>query len=169
MIGGGLIGLVLVVLIAWMAVSGGDAEPEPTPPAQTVDTVRAEPEGATSSPSDPPASLELGRSIHVAIRANEPVQGIRIQRDSDLRRPYWIDEGEVSIFPFSERIVIEQDLTNVDLFVEGYAYPTDNVDIRGRVIITRDSVQAFSETLRGEPVEFSTPPDTISIPPPSLQ
>jgi len=168
MIGGGLIGLVLVILIAWIAVSGGD-EPEPTPPAQTVDTVRAEPEGATSSPSDLPASLELGRSIHVAIRANEPVQGIRIQRDSDLRRPYWIDEGEVSIFPFSERIVIEQDLTNVDLFVEGYAYPTDNADIRGRVIITRDSVQAFSETLRGEPVEFSTPPDTISIPPPSLQ
>jgi len=169
MIGGGLIGLVLVLLIAWMAVSGGDAEPEPTPPTQTVDTVRAEAEGAPSTPSDPPASLELGRAIHVAIRANEPVQGIRIQRDSDLRRPYWIDEGEVSVFPFSEQIAIEQELTNVDLFVEGYAYPTDGVDIRGRVIITRDSVQAFSETLRGEPVEFSTPPDTISIPPPSLQ
>jgi len=169
MIGGGLIGLVLVILIAWMAVSGGDAKPESTPTAQTVDTVRAEAEGATSTPSGPPASLELGRSIHVAIRANEPVQGIRIQRDSDLRRPYWIDEGEVSVFPFSERIVIEQEPTNVDLFVEGYAYPTDGVDIRGRVIITRDSVQAFSETLRGEPVEFSTPPDTISIPPPSLQ
>jgi hypothetical protein len=49
--------------------------------------------------------------------------------------------------------------------VEGYPYPAGRTDAQGRLVLTRDSIQSFADTLRGAPDEVAVPTDTIAIPP----
>lgn len=124
--------------------------------ATAVDTA-----SEASEPPAPPADVTLGDQVHVMIQGTQPVTEIRIQRDQDLRRPYWIEEGDAAVFPFEQWITLEEELENIRLYVEGYPYPTDVRDPLNRIEITRDQVEEFVDTLRGSPASLSVTPDTI--------
>lgn len=131
-------------------------------PDTTVDEAAAvDTTSEVSEPSAPPADVTLGDQVHVMIQGTQPVTEIRIQRDQDLRRPYWIEEGDAAVFPFEQRITLEEELENIRLFVEGYPYPTDVRDPLNRIEITRDQAEEFVDTLRGSPASLSVTPDTI--------
>lgn len=163
---GGAILLVVLVGAALFFVGGDEAAPPAPEPTSTPDTVAAE--APAPDPERPPlANVSLGDSLRLTLVAQRDVTGIRIQRDDDLRRPYWIDAGEATTFPFARRIIIDDELDDVDVLLEGYRYPEDRTDARGRLVITRDSAQAFVDTLRGAPVELDASPNVEPIPSPA--
>lgn len=125
-------------------------------PVETPDTTEH-----ASAPERPPANLTLGETIHLTVLATGKVEEIRIQRDDDLRRPYWIEEGEAEVYPFQERITLENELADVRVFVEQYPYSLSSRQPGSRVVITREDVEAFADTLRGTPTSLSVAPDTI--------
>ena len=98
------------------------------------------------------ANITLGDTLNFVIIADQDkVQGIRITRDDDVRRPYWIEQGVAQAFPAQRRIIIDDKLDIIRVLLNGYPYPTTNRDDRGRLVITRDSAQAFVDTLTGQP------------------
>ncbi|PSQ74048.1 MAG: hypothetical protein BRD39_02710 [Bacteroidetes bacterium QH_9_64_21] len=184
------VALVLLVLVLGAGIvnvyfgeeGGGGASPEPTasadlagpsaPPdtnatTDTVETDTAEPE-ATSSSDLPhrPADVRLGDTLHLSVEATSVVAGVRVQQDDDLRRPYWIEPGEVQVFPFTRRITVENQLDSLRLFLEDYPYPITQTNEEGRIIISRDTAEQFADTLREAPASFPTPSDTVRIGPP---
>lgn len=163
----GIILLVAVLLglgVAYLSAEETGEEPSSAAPDTTVsaaqsDTTDAEASSEGSGP--PPANLTLGETLHVTVVATSNVSDIRIRRDSDLRRPYWIQEGEAAVFPFRRRITLENELSDVRLFLEGYPFPLSPQDTAGSVEITRSEAEAFADTLRGEPTTLTVPQDTI--------
>lgn len=119
----------------------------------------------TTDPAEerPPASLTLGDTLAVTVFAESNLSEIRVQRDGDLRRPYWIEEGEAAVFPFTEQIIFQNDLDDARFFLEHYPYPSPERDELGRIVIDRSIAAAFADTLRGEPHSFAVTPDTIPI------
>lgn len=166
--GFGIVLLVLVLFglgVAYLSSeeSGEEAAssvPDTTVAAAQSDTTVAE-EAASEDAGPPPADLTLGERLHVTVVATSNVSDMRIRRDSDLRRPYWIQEGEAAVFPFRQQITLENELSDVELFVEGYPFPLSSEDTLGSVEITRSEVEAFADTLRGEPTTLTVPQDTI--------
>lgn len=166
--------LAVGVIAGAVAFFGGDGEPEAVEPSpiasdtSAISSAESDTTATTRSTSQPPlANITLGETLHLTVRANEDVAGIRIRRDADLRRPYWIEEGEASVYPFSDRIIVEEELDKVDLFLEQYPYPATATDARGRIVINRDSARAFVDTLRGDPPALGASTDTIPVPPPA--
>jgi hypothetical protein len=90
---------------------------------------------------------------------------MRVQQDDDLRRPYWIEEGDVRVFPFTRRITFENQLDSLRLFLEDYPYPTTRTNEEGQIVISRDTAEQFVDTLRGTPAPFPAPYDTVQIGP----
>jgi hypothetical protein len=120
---------------------------------------------AAEADRPPPANVTLGQTLHLTIVAETDISGLRIQRDDDLRRPYWIEAGEAAVFPFERRVIVSDPGEDIDrILVEGYPYPADRTDAQGRLVLTRDSIQSFADTLRGSPDEVAVPTDTIAIP-----
>lgn len=112
------------------------------------------------------AGLAVGDTINVVVlAANGVVDPIKITRDGDLRRPYWIERGDAKSFPATDLIVLEDRLDVIRLFVEGYEYPTSARDSLGRIVITKETAQAFADTLSGEPVRLSITPQNVPIGP----
>lgn len=171
------VGIAVVLLVmAGLGIaffSSGDASTtESQSPATTVaDTAASSnPDTTTSSNTrPPPANVTLGESIPLTILATGNVSGIRIRRDDDLRRPYWIGEGEAHVFPFEERATIENELGDIQLFLAGYPYPVSPQDTVGGIEITRSQVEAFTDTLRGAPAKLTVTPDTIPVGAPQQQ
>ena len=135
-------------------------------PAADAGPAAAEATGDTSAPAPrsarrPPADITLGDTLHVTVRATEDVRELRVQQDDNLRRPYWIEAGEARVFPFAERVTLQNQLENLELLLEGYRYPVTSTDEQGRVVIRRDTAEQFADTLRGAPASISEPPDTI--------
>ncbi len=135
-------------------------------PAADAGPSAAEATGDTSAPAPrsarrPPADITLGDTLHVTVRATEDVRELRVQQDDNLRRPYWIEAGEARVFPFVERVTLQNQLENLELLLEGYRYPITSTDEQGRVIIRRDTAEQFADTLRGAPASISESPDTI--------
>ena len=165
------IAVVLVVMLGLGIAffSSGDASTAETePPATTVSDTAAtgtasEDDTTTAPPSPPPDNVTLGESIPLTILATGNVSGIRIRRDDDLRRPYWIGEGEAQVFPFEQRATIENELGDIQLFLAGYPYPLSPQDTVGGIEITRSEAEAFADTLRGAPATLSVTPDTIPV------
>lgn len=164
-----VVGVFVVGLAIWFAFFG-DADTQDGPStadaqqAQVSDQpadpdAEASAEADTMSASQPPlADLALGDTLQLVVEAQSNVIGIRIERDRDVRRPYWINEGETMAFPFTEQIVVWDNIENIDLYLERYRYPeTQHLDAQGRVVITRDSAQVFAETVRGSAASFPTP------------
>lgn len=142
-------------------VQGASVSPSPPDPAQETDSA------STVSSSPPPPVLTLGDTLHVTVRANAPVRGLRVQQDDDLRRPYWIEAGEAMLFSFTERITIENELDRLQLLLEQHPYPTTRRDSLGRIRIDRATATRFADTLRSTPVALPEPPvDTVSAAPP---
>lgn len=128
------------------------------------------PDTSDSSPEvRPPASITLGDTLFVKVLATANVREMRVQRDDDLRRPYWIEEQEATVFPFTRRIIIENQLENARIFLEGYPFPRSQTDSQGRIVIDRQTAQTFADTLRGSPPAVSVETDTAALlqPPPA--
>jgi len=103
--------------------------------------------------------------MFVTVLATAPVRELRVRQDDDLRRPYWIEEGDALVFPFARRITLQNQLDSLRLFLNRFSYPTTRPD--ARVVLTRDTVQQFAETLQGAPATISATPDTVPIEKPS--
>ena len=165
-----------VVLVLWgLGVFSGSADAGGSSAGGTAATAGAPPSAqadpdpgsssASSTPARPPADLTLGDTLHLTVIAEQDVSGIRIQRDDDLRRPYWIEANEASVFPFQRRVILTDPPETVDrVLVEGYPYPLDRTDAQDRIVIDRDTVAAFADTLRGPPADLPAEADTVEIP-----
>ena len=156
--------------IIWLVFSfvGNGDEAATTPPVAVEDTTTAPPDTTAPEPERP--QVALGDTMDVVVIADGgAVGGLRITRDDDLRRPYWIEAGEAKAFPASQRIVLEERLDMIRLILEGYEYPTDRRDDQGRIVITRESAQAFLDTLQGPPADLSQSPDAVPVGPISDQ
>lgn len=106
----------------------------------------------------------MGDTIDVVVVAETgPVQQIRVTQDTDSRRPYWIEQGRANRFPVLERIVIEEQLEKIRLLVEGYEFPTSRRDSLNRIVITRETAEAFADTLTGDPVPLNVTPTLIRL------
>lgn len=163
-----LVGLAIAFFTGESAPTSQQAASATTAPA--TDTAASPQDTTASSPPDrdrpPPADVTLGSTIPLTVRATNGVQGIRIERDEDLARPYWIEDGEAAVFPFQNRVILENELDDVQLFLAGYPYPESQWDTTGLFVITRSEVEAFVDTLRGAPAALTTTPDTIPKGPP---
>jgi len=169
MIGGGAVAALLAVGLVWFMMAGSPDADTSAASKPTADTTVRPATAPEPEPQRPPlANLAIGDTVFLILQAERDVSGIRIQRDNDLRRPYWINEGEYAVFPFTDRIIVWDQLENVDVLLEDYPYP-ETTDVRGRLVITRDSAQTFADTVRGSPVQYSTPPDTFRLSPQGLQ
>ncbi|NNE45208.1 MAG: hypothetical protein HKN37_00955 [Rhodothermales bacterium] len=101
------------------------------------------------SPISLPPPFVVGDSIAVTIVATAgPLDPVRIQLDRDLRRPYWVDEGDSMTFSMRQRIVFEDLLDRATIKLEGVPYPAQKYRDRERLELTRDSVHAFVESLQ---------------------
>ena len=142
--------------------SSASTDPPESLAAQSVsdssssDSVRAE----RPVERRPLAQITLGDTLYATVLATSVVRELRVRQDDNLRRPYWIEEGEAMVFPFTRRITFQNQLDSLRLFLERYPYPTTRSDEQGQIVITRRTVQSFADTLRGAPVELSTSPDT---------
>jgi len=125
--------------------------PAPPPEPLSVDTAMVSATAADTTPSveAPPVQVPvLGDTITATvIAAFDKVNPIRIQVDRDLRRPYWIEQGDSMQFRFTERIILEEQLDDIQLRLDGHPYPTDRRDARGRIVITREQLQAYLDSL----------------------
>lgn len=108
-----------------------------------------------------PGDIALGDTLHATVHATADVRELRVQQDDDLRRPYWIQDGEAVVFPFVRRITLQNQLDSLRLLVERYPYPVSRTDDRGRIVITRDTARRFLDTLRAGPSTVPSSPDTI--------
>ncbi|MDX1741298.1 MAG: helix-turn-helix domain-containing protein [Rhodothermales bacterium] len=99
-------------------------------------------------PIPPVPAVTIGDSITVTlVAAGGPLDPVRVQVDADLRRPFWVDEGDSLSFRISRRIAIQDLLARLSIRVEGVPYPTDSYADPDRVIITRDSVESFVRSM----------------------
>ena len=166
--GAAVVGMIVVGLALWFAFSGDadtqDVSTADSQPTQSSDQPTDANEAAsidtdTTTTAQPPlANLALRDTLRLVVEAQSDILGMKIQRDGDVRRPYWIEEGETMAFPFTDRIIVWDNIENVDLYLEQYRYPeTQHLDPRGRVVVTRDSAAAFAETVRGPAASFPTP------------
>ena len=167
-VGAGLaaVALVAAALVAFWP-SGEDRSPAGA--GASADTAAAGPAAGTAAAASTPPRAEIGATLDlVIVGALGPVQGIRLTRDGDLRRPYWIEEGAATAFPAEERILVEEDaqIAKARLLLEGYPFPHNRRDAQGRIRIDRSAAQAFLDTVRGAPVQLPAAPDTNRIPVP---
>ncbi len=106
-----------------------------------VQTQPAEVEPAISVPV-------IGDTIIVTLVADgRPLDPVRVRVDNDLRRPYWIDTGDSLSFAMTNQIVVDSLLDATILKLEGLEYPRNAYRTRYSVVITRDSVLRFVESL----------------------
>lgn len=137
---GGIIGTVVVLAVVvgailwWMGRSGDETPATVATTPAPADTV------AQQAPAAPvPVSLPDTLVLRVTA-TNGPVSDIKIQRDDDVRRPYWIEVGDAQDFPFTTRVTVENELDDATLTIQGVAYPTTRTDGQGRIVVNRDTV-----------------------------
>lgn len=137
---------------------GATSEGRPSPDSQAVtDSTEAK----EPTPPRPRTDVTLGDTLHITVLATADVREIRVQKDDDLRRPYWIEKGEAKVFPFVRRITLQNRLDSLRLLLERYPYPVSRTDDEGRIVITRDTAQQFFDTLRTSPSAVPVSPDTV--------
>ncbi len=138
---GGAVALVLLAGGAFWLFGGDDEGDERV--AQTdeqVDTVQPT-RPAPPSPSD----IVLPDQLTLTVRADgAPIQNLKIKRDEDVRRPYWIEVDQSRDFPFVDEATLCltdacQPLPDfVVVTVEGAPFPKS---ADGTTVINRDAVR----------------------------
>lgn len=167
------IGIVILIVIAWLligvlrgadttATRPGSASSLAHPDSMSVDSARLEPLPAESLETAGP-EVEIGDTMYFTVIAEDRVSPVRIRRDDDLRRPYYLNRGQAAVFPARQRIVLEEELDVLRLLVNGYEYPVPSHVFNGQVVLTRDTVQAFLDTTQGEPLDLVVPVDTNEV------
>lgn len=159
-----LLGGVIWGVVQWDGTeseSASSAQETQAPPPDTA----AVNEDSTEEPEGPPPPV-LGDTLYATFyAANGNVNGVRVQRDDDLRRPYWVEEGDAVVLPFSERIVIEEELDQFQFFINEYPMPVEPLDDQGRRVVTRSDLEAWADTTRETPANnLPTAADTLRIP-----
>jgi hypothetical protein len=159
-----LLGGVIWGVVQWDGTEGEAASSAPETQAPLPDTAAVN-EEANEEPDGPPPPV-LGDTLYATFyAANGNVNGVRVQRDDDLRRPYWVEEGDAVVLPFSERIVIEEELDQFQFFINEYPMPVEPLDDQGRRVITRSDLEAWADTTRETPANnLPTAADTLRIP-----
>ena len=159
----------IVLIVVLLTALSGDADTE-EPRSGTADASEEVDRSAVAAvdleeeaDDAAAASVTLTDTMMFAVVAEEPLSPIRIQRDDDLRRPYYIEAGEAGVFPAQEEIILEETLDDIQLFLEGYEYPTDQRDELGRIVIDRSAAEEFVDTLQGEPVSLPAERDTFAV------
>jgi len=164
------IGVVLLGVIAWVLIDvlqGGDAgTTQPSPGSRsaamdTADSAQLDPVPPESLRAQP--SVAIGDTMYFTVIAQERVNPIRIRRDEDLRRPYYLNRGQAGVFPAQQQIVLEDGLENIRLLVNGHEYPAQARAAGGSLVLTRDSVQAFLDTTDTTPLSLVVPADTFQV------
>lgn len=156
LLAGGL-GLGLFVILQLLSFQSPASE-EDDFPAQTVTPAEvneapiaaSEPDTVASLPAEalevpqPSVPVVLGDSIPIFIVADsDKLDPFRLQRDRDLRRPYWLDQGDSLMFYIRDRVIIQEHLADMKILIEGMSYPILQTDSLARVVINRDSIQTF--------------------------
>ena len=162
-------GVLLLLLggVIWGVVQWDGTEGEPAPAVDETEAPAPPPDTTTANeePSGPPPPV-LGDTLYATFyAANGNVNGVRVQRDDDLRRPYWVEEGDAVVLPFSERIVIEEELDQFQFFINEYPMPVEPLDDQGRRVLTRNDLEAWADTTRETPANnLPAASDTLRIP-----
>lgn len=138
-----------VLLFLWQRnVSSAPDEPAPAIPSDSVTPVGTTPPELMQAPLEEPARIEVGDEIDVlVIAAGQPVQRLLVQIDDDLRRPYWIEPDSTIAFQAEERIALENQLSRIQLRVEGVPYPLEPAP-GPQLVLTRGTVQNFLDSVR---------------------
>ena len=153
----GGIGLGLFVILQLLSFQSTDSNTADGSSANTAQqaTVNTPPE-VTESVANLPAEqlavksprvpVMLGDSIPMYIVAvTGKLDPFRLQKDRDLRRPYWLNEGDSMMIYVKDRAIIEDHLEAMKISIDGKAYPIYRTDSLAKVVITRDSIQTFLE------------------------
>jgi len=140
-------GVIVVGGIVWGLITvfggGGDF----TSDGDTVAVVDTQ-EVDIAEPEAPRPRVTLDESmVFYVVAESGPVDPIRVTVDDDLRRPYWIEEGDSMRFVANERIVFEERLDLIRLNLQGYNYPASARDDQGRIVVTREIAQQFFDDL----------------------
>ena len=140
-------GVIVVGGIVWGLITvfggGGDF----TSAGDTVAVVDTQ-EVDIAEPEAPRPRVTLDESmVFYVVAESGPVDPIRVTVDDDLRRPYWIEEGDSMRFVANERIVFEEHLDLIRLNLQGYNYPASARDDQGRIVVTREIAQQFFDDL----------------------
>lgn len=157
--------LLVVALGGWLLfslLSGDSASDVEDGQAQAVaaDTVAQEDTASgEETPAGPTERVDIGEAMDFrVIAAQGPIRELRVRVDDDVRRPYWIEEGEDRTFSAENQITFsppveatnEQPMEMMELELEGYPYPTTERDAQGRIVVTRDQAQSYLDSLAAE-------------------
>ena len=163
------IGVVFVIIIAWVLVDafqgggGGNASTASSgAAADSADTTLLEPISADSLAALAEPRVDIGDTMYFTLIAQQRLNPIRIQRDADLRRPYYFNRGQAGVFPARQQIVISEDLENIRLLVNGHEYP-GLLEAEPPLVLTRDSVQLFLDSTSTEVLQLVVPADTFPV------
>ena len=85
-----------------------------------------------------------GDSLNIkVIAASGKLDPFRARVDRDLRRPYWLEEGDSLDFWFSDQITVEDNLDKMVIVFEGVDYPIAETDSASKVVINRENARVF--------------------------
>jgi len=182
-----LIGAVALLFVAGLGMwllSGGSEEsptdPDPTPSttapadpppdsaAQAEDPAAAPQTTAGPSEREPSPDPVLADTLHLTVRADSVLEPIQVQRDEDLRRPYWVNQGEQVVFPFTDQVVVEEEQDRISLFLEGHSLSM-TPDTGDQMRIDRARAEAILDTVQAPAPEWTSSPDTIPVGPPPAE
>jgi len=146
---GGLAIIAAIIVLIFALQSNESPAPEP-PPEESPETevvpmdTAAEATAPVVPESEPEeaSSPALGDTMRVVvIAAFDRLDPVRVRVDDDLRRPYWIEQGEERTFAATERITVENQLESVELTLNGVPFPTEERDEQNRIVITRERAE----------------------------
>jgi len=176
-LGGGILAVLAIVFLPWPE-SDIKAPVETSQSTNTEEsTVTSEPEVEQSTiipepelesePAEselPPSNLVLGDPFYVILVANKKIEGIRIQIDNDVVRPYWLEAGSMMAIETSQRFEIRNPPDSMQLLVHDYEIPATLSAGDVPWVITRENLQELIPTL-SSPVEETLPsyPNEIRI------
>ena len=166
----GAVFAVLLAGIVWgvMQWRGADAPAAPDTTESNTEAPAPSPDTAAAAPDTPtgPPPPVLGDTLYATLHAvNGPVLRVLIERDDDLRRPYWIEEGDAAVFPFTERIAIEDQFEQFELFINAHPMPLTPRTDAGRRVLTRSDLRTWADTTQSAPApDLPVPADTLRIP-----
>jgi len=95
-----------------------------------------------------PEWIILGDSIRFDIVAvTEHLDPIRVKADDDMRRPYWIEQGDTLTFYVRWSIMFERELDVAEILMDGRLLSDSLIDGNGRIELTRNRAQTWLDTL----------------------
>lgn len=111
-IAGTVVGVIAIGAVLWFLFRDPSPEAEPVEAPVAADTASAVPaadtaEAAPLPPSDVPPAPRLSTPIAVTVVAEGgPLQGFRVTEAPDVRRPYWLEQGQEQTFQSEEEVVL---------------------------------------------------------------